>query len=213
MGKLIEFNSLVSMYPFKRNKYYSLYRNIGRRAILRQSLDEYPENHHFIPKHLNKSKNNPDGNGPTIRVTHNEHCLLHLLIIKMVESKEEYISAIYAFLCTVQPSISGRKTQKRAVLHRWHIWYDIYIRKLAGYGYSYYPYKQIIKPRNNEGFTTHAEIGVLLINNSNNVERRIKSPPQPKIDALPIPIITVERRMKVSSKPRIDPLPVPSDYR
>lgn len=74
----------------KVNKYSIWYFNIILRALQRQTVDGYTENHHYIPKSF--------GGLDTVPLSAKEHFICHLLLVKMFEG--EYKSKMsWAILC------------------------------------------------------------------------------------------------------------------
>lgn len=73
------------------NKYTKWYNNIISAAQIRK-IDEYTEKHHIIPKCLGGSNSKEN----LVKLTGREHFICHLLLVKMVEGKNNKAKMAYA---------------------------------------------------------------------------------------------------------------------
>lgn len=78
---------------FKDNKYTRWYNELIKKAFNREKhLNAHYENHHIIPKSLGGS----DDKTNIVSLTYKEHYIAHLLLTKMVISKDHFIKMSWA---------------------------------------------------------------------------------------------------------------------
>ncbi len=104
--KLLPRVSLPTQHPYLSNKYTQWYYNIISHAINRGKIDVYTEKHHIIPR----SMGGTDRKTNLARLTAREHCLVHLLLVRMTEKENHYkmVTAIWYMLHSYKTDDSYR---------------------------------------------------------------------------------------------------------
>lgn len=114
---LKEGTQLMTIYPFKQNKYSKWYISfISKRKdrIIEENI--YYEKHHIIPK----SANGTDETENIIKLTLREHYFAHLLLTKMFDDEIIVQKMLYA-LSTFRMTNENRKDSYRFTSHQYHV--------------------------------------------------------------------------------------------